>query len=321
MKKNLFLVVVFAATVSAHAQTTIYTGNGSLNSNRTVTLSGFNLTFKPSSSTAPGFFINGTNGNIGVNLTSPTEMVDVNGNVKATRGIFTNSSNISTFASTALRNKECQVFSGGTLLDAVENARIFNLYDFPTSNLNPNGPSTYLDIEDRGYYTRMSFGATQNSDSKFALWDKTQTENFTVYDNGNNTISLTMPKANSYVGIGTTSFTDGVDTYHLSVKGNIRANRVKVYTTWADFVFEDDYNLPTLPEVEKYINDNGHLKDIPSAAEVDSKGIELGEMNKLLLQKVEELTLYMIEQNKVNAQQAQQIEDLKKQVKTLSEKN
>ncbi|HRB72612.1 MAG TPA: hypothetical protein PK776_12270, partial [Flavobacterium sp.] len=70
------------------------------------------------------------------------------------------------------------------------------------------------------------------------------------------------------------------------------------YTTWADYVFESDYNLPTLQQVEKHIKEKGHLKDIPSAKEVEENGIELGEMNKLLLQKVEELTLYIIEMNK-----------------------
>lgn len=100
------------------------------------------------------------------------------------------------------------------------------------------------------------------------------------------------------VGIGTSSFMDGLTTYKLSVDGKIRAEGVKVYTDWADFVFEHDYNLPTLEEVEEYITENGHLKDIPSAEEVEKNGIELGEMNKLLLQKVEELTLYVIDLKK-----------------------
>ena len=100
------------------------------------------------------------------------------------------------------------------------------------------------------------------------------------------------------VGIGTDSFVDGLDTYRLSVEGKVRAHSVKVYTSWADFVFEEDYNLPTLQEVEQHIKDNGHLKDIPSAKEVEGKGIDIGEMNKLLLQKIEELTLYTIQQEK-----------------------
>ena len=96
------------------------------------------------------------------------------------------------------------------------------------------------------------------------------------------------------VAIGTDSFGTGTDLFKLSVNGRIRAESVKVYTDWADFVFEDDYKLPTLQEVEAYIKKNGHLENIPSAAQVAENGIDIGEMNKLLLQKVEELTLYMI---------------------------
>jgi len=107
------------------------------------------------------------------------------------------------------------------------------------------------------------------------------------------------------VAIGTDSFTDGLETYKLSVDGKVRATSVKVYTMWADYVFESDYNLPTLAEVEAHIAEKGHLKDIPSAAKVEAEGIELGEMNKLLLQKIEELTLYVIQLNK-------EIEALKK---------
>ena len=114
----------------------------------------------------------------------------------------------------------------------------------------------------------------------------------------------------SNIGIGTSLFTDGSDNYRLSVNGAVRAHRVKVYTTWADFVFEDGYQLPTLEEVEKHINEKGHLKDIPSAEEVEKNGIELGEMNKLLLQKVEELTLYLIEVNK-------ELEEVKSELKNI----
>ncbi|WP_417873991.1 hypothetical protein [Xanthomarina gelatinilytica] len=104
--------------------------------------------------------------------------------------------------------------------------------------------------------------------------------------------------ANGKIGIGTNSFFDGLTEYKLSVDGKIRADGIKVYNTWADFVFEKNYDLPTLKEVEVYIEENGHLKNIPSACEVEKNGIDLGEMNKLLLQKIEELTLYVIELNK-----------------------
>ena len=82
----------------------------------------------------------------------------------------------------------------------------------------------------------------------------------------------------------------------------------------ADFVFEDDYELRPLHEVEQFINQNKHLPEIPSAKEMESEdGIGLAELNKLLLQKIEELTLYMIEQQK-------QIEELTNQNKEINSK-
>ncbi len=81
--------------------------------------------------------------------------------------------------------------------------------------------------------------------------------------------------------------------------GNIQAKEVKVTidaSDWADYVFEEDYNLRDLKEVETYIKTNKHLPDIPSADKMAEEGIKLAEMNKLLLQKIEELTLYAIEQ-------------------------
>lgn len=85
----------------------------------------------------------------------------------------------------------------------------------------------------------------------------------------------------------------------LAVNGNIHAKEVKVdLTGWPDYVFKEDYDLPTLEEVEKHIKDKGHLINIPSAEEVEENGIELGEMNKLLLEKIEELALYVIELKK-----------------------
>ena len=96
------------------------------------------------------------------------------------------------------------------------------------------------------------------------------------------------------VGIGTKN----PGSWKLAVNGQIRAKEVKVETGWSDFVFKSNYVLPTLAEVEAYINEKGHLKDIPSAEEVEENGIFLGEMDSKLLRKIEELTLYIIEQNK-----------------------
>ncbi len=100
--------------------------------------------------------------------------------------------------------------------------------------------------------------------------------------------------ASGVVGIGTTPNSN----FHLSVNGDIRAKEVVVESGWSDFVFEKDYYLAPLREVEQYIKENGHLKDIPSEADVRQNGVGLAEINTLLLQKIEELTLYMIDINK-----------------------
>ncbi len=110
---------------------------------------------------------------------------------------------------------------------------------------------------------------------------------------------------NGNIGIGTTTA-----DHKLDVNGVIRAKEIKVETNWSDFVFEDDYNLKSLDELEAYINKNKHLPDIPSESEVKEKGINLGEINAKLLQKIEELTLYVIEQNK-------EIKSLKKKIHNL----
>ena len=129
-------------------------------------------------------------------------------------------------------------------------------------------------------------------------------------------------ESNGNVGIGTTT----PNGWKLAVNGKIRAKEIKVETGWSDFVFYDTYRLPTLDEVEHHIKEKGHLKDIPSAKEVEENGIFLGEMDAKLLQKIEELTLYTIQQqkeieqqNSALAKQEKEILELKLMVKELLE--
>jgi len=86
--------------------------------------------------------------------------------------------------------------------------------------------------------------------------------------------------------------------------------RVDLSVPGPDYVFERNYKLPTLEEIKFYIDRNKHLPEVPSASEMEKNGIPLGEMNMLLLKKVEELTLYVIEQNKNNQDLKQQLERL-----------
>lgn len=127
-----------------------------------------------------------------------------------------------------------------------------------------------------------------------------------MFQDSNNKISvnssgnMTM-NANSFsltggnVGIGCAA--NG--GYALSVKGKVHAEEVVVelMNNWPDYVFSNDYNLPELDNIKKYIENNGHLPDFPSADVISNEGISLGEMNTLLLKKIEELILYIINQD------------------------
>ncbi|MEL7003926.1 MAG: hypothetical protein AAFN93_14500 [Bacteroidota bacterium] len=105
----------------------------------------------------------------------------------------------------------------------------------------------------------------------------------------------------------------------MAVKGKIRAEEIKVETGWADYVFKEDYDLPTLEEVKDHIEEKGHLINIPSAIEVKENGIQLGEMNKLLLEKIEELTLYTLEQEKNLKSKNKRIDELEKRLEKIEE--
>jgi hypothetical protein len=98
----------------------------------------------------------------------------------------------------------------------------------------------------------------------------------------------------------------------LNVYGIINAREVKVSLgAWSDYVFEPGYKLRTLPDVEKFILAHGHLPEIPSASTVIENGVNLGEMDAMLLKKIEELTLYMIELQKNNSLLEDELKSLK----------
>ena len=155
------------------------------------------------------------------------------------------------------------------------------------------GPNTtwgaYLQVGGNGRTTNYASVVSTNGNLHLDSKDGKATY-LNHYSKGNTVLNT----RGGSVGIGTTN----PGSWKLAVNGKIRAKEIKVETGWSDFVFENDYKLPTLQDVEKQIKEKGHLKDIPSAKEVEKNGILIGEMNSKLLQKIEELTLYAIEQEK-----------------------
>ncbi len=244
---------------------------------------------------AVGTFNQTLTGKIGIGTSNPTTELDVNGTVMGKMGVFGNSlPNGSTFLDIAERNEKALQLGSGFMPD---DSNLLVFFDFPESNFETQA-RVYLGLRDRSGITRWRFQASEAGSSYFHHFDRNQSTTFQFSEHTNDNVFLRLPKENSYVSIGTTSYNDNGDLYKLTVNGKMRAHAVKVYTDWADYVFEKDYKLPTLKEVEQHIQEKGHLIDIPSAKEVEENGIELGEMNKLLLQKIEELTLYTIQLKK-----------------------
>lgn len=265
-----------------------------INGNTLISGSGKALLFATSASTTDGnfgikytgsglnFYIpNNTNylmyirnnGYVGIGTSSPTEKLEVSGNAKATNITATSSVQSSTLTVTGnvvfsalsgTSSKVLTIGSNGTLSSA------------DMSEMN-DGMGDHIATMNLNLNGKKIVGATNGTNGIF------------VAQNGN-----------VRIGAGTAS-----PTKTLEVNGTIRSKEVLVeVANWSDFVFDKDYDLRTLKEVESYIKENGHLPDVPSAEEVKAYGVEVGEMNAILLQKIEELTLYIIElENKIDGMQ------------------
>jgi hypothetical protein len=156
--------------------------------------------------------------------------------------------------------------------------------------INTTSPQARLHIKGSG---------ADNTTSSLLVNNNANAEVFRILDNG-------------YVGIGTAS-----PQSTLAVNGNITTLRITATPNgWPDYVFAPDYPLPSLPQVEEYINRNKHLPDVVSAKEVKNNGVDLGKNQAMLLKKVEELTLYLIEQHK----QLEKLEAQNQQLQARSQK-
>lgn len=139
----------------------------------------------------------------------------------------------------------------------------------------------------------------------------------TAASNGTNSLVL---HNSGQVGVGTSATVTGYSdlSFKFFVEGGIRARKLKVdINNWADYVFEPTYKLPSLQEVELFIKQYRHLPGIPSAREVEKEGLDIGGSQVLLLQKIEELTLYMIEQQKEIRKMRETIHELETKIHKL----
>ncbi|TCI91492.1 hypothetical protein [Tenacibaculum sp. M341] len=194
-----------------------------------------------------------------------------------------------------------------------------------------SNPSTQLDINGHAKldavaspYTNIQIGHqandrifADNHDQKHyggGMFFRVHNDNLT-----HKYIDVMMLGENGNVGIGVKSN----NNYKLAIAGKMISEEVtvKLRSSWPDYVFTNDHKLPTLQEVEQHIKEKGHLANIPSAKEVEENGVKIGEMNKKLLEKVEELTLYTIQQEKDLKNQEERLKKQESEIKALKKQN
>jgi len=243
-----------------------------------------------------GLMIN-ENGNIGMGITSPQARLHVNEpGFAGTGGEFLRFTRGSGNARFMMDNDDNKLYMV-TGLDSEKRGLVIDKEGkigigerFPSAQLHIGEP--FGGIATRGELLKLTRG---NGVARFVM-DRDQDNLYIVTGSGSDASHGMMIHANGKVGIGTTSL--DVDAL-LTVKGKANAREVKVHIdAGKDIVFQNNYNLMPLEQVEAFIQQNKHLPEVAPARVMEKEGLELGKFNMTLLQKVEELTLHTIAQQK-----------------------
>ena len=256
----------------------------------------------------------GSNGNMGIGTRSPSAKLEVNGDVKIKTdinvlGSASISENIEVSGEVKLNNLiQDSINDSQSILIADENGILKSLSLKKLSNYQYKEPKPCFPDDETGYPAPTWANKSGSSPSIYTGFNcpakvgiGTANPNAALHVNSNAIIGTNLDvnnnlKVNNKLAIGT----EIQDDYDLAVCGKIRATEVKVNAAseWCDYVFEEDYDLKSLKEVDAFIKKNKHLPEIPSAEVVNNEGIEVSAMMVLMMKKIEELTLYTIEQEK-----------------------
>ncbi|MDW3197034.1 MAG: hypothetical protein R8G66_31945 [Cytophagales bacterium] len=276
------------------------------------------LVFQDASSSEARGLID-VNGNWGIGVADPQAKLSVDGFVKVQgadgRMMLENASaNSSIYLknSGASSQRKFEILYGTTSKFVMDNNGNVGIgTTAPSGSISSNQTGLHVMNDNVSY---LSLESTASVGKKYTLYSSASGS--LVFQDASNAKTRGIIDIDGNWGIGVTN----PDT-KLVVDGTITSEEIILKDVdGADFVFEEDYDLRSLEETEKFIQANKHLPEIPSAAEMAEEGLEIKEMNILLLQKVEELTLHLIEQNKQNQSQQAEIEVLKAKIDQLEKK-
>ncbi len=284
-----------------------------------------------------------TNDNVGIGLNNPQQKLDIDGNLSLgiAGSIFSKRQDNTMHEFFSMDSNNNIIINRSSVVDGLPSHVLMFIGEGRTFQVKSSTNQTLLRVNEND--GRVGIGVSGNPGRKLEVAgdiligsggrlyvrrnDGVQHEMFSM-DNNNDilvnrgSIVSGLP-SNVYFGIGENRFFDVRSssnnillrveeaTGNLYLDGKITSTEIEVkLDVWPDFVFSEDYNLMSLVEVEEYITKNKSLPNVPSESEVIENGVELGQISSVLLQKVEELTLYMIQLSKENEELRQRISKL-----------
>ncbi len=284
------------------------------------------------------------NGYLGIGTASPAALLDVNGTA-----IF-NGQSLTIGSPTGAANERFYLKYDGSVAFARINTTSYVGLSFGTNGTNDQmvitqagkvgigtaSPMAMLDVNGTAIFNNQSLtigSPTGAANERFYLEydgsvaiariNTTSNVGLSFGTNGANDQMVITQAGNVGIGVKWQTMYNNSPGYKLAVNGTIGARAIVVETSsgeWSDYVFEKNYKLKTIPELEAFINTNKHLPNVPSACEVEEKGIDIATMDATLLAKIEELSLYIIEQNKKLEAQNKELKVQNTRIEALEKK-
>lgn len=269
-------------------------------------------------------------GNVGIGPLVPIQALDIGGRLNIRKGVIQNGTEPITSTEDlglysqregfhmrfVTKNTPIRFFTDGSNANNFigSNSKL-NINNNGNIGINTDDPIAPLTVNGPANGTAIQLGMNTNTNENYHIVSH---NGYLQFFNGNHLVNgyrLMTIRSNGNVGIGVATYDSDSK---LAVDGTIKAKEVIVslntndWQDWPDYVFKDNYKLMPLDEVERFVKENSHLPEVESAEELEENGLNLGEMQKKLLKKVEEITLYLIELKKENEKLKSEVEYLLK---------